>query len=88
MEEQVDILAKYLKLYDEKNYKDIFYTISYSEIIQHLIDYKIYDYDEQYGNLSNQDEILDRYKKEIILIDDIETKKKVFPLILFIGAVL
>ena len=81
MEKQLDILDIYLKLYDEKNYRDTFYDFSYSEMIQHLIDYKIYDYDD----LANQDEIINRYKKKIIVIDDIKIKKKVFPLILFIG---
>jgi len=85
MEEQIDILDIYLKLYIEKNYKDIFYNFTYSQIIQHFIEYQIYEYDEQYGRLLNKDEIINRYKKEIILIDDIEIKKKVLPLILFIG---
>ena len=81
MEKQIDILDIYLKLYDEKNYRDTFYNITYSEMIQHLINYKIYDY----GDLPNQDEIIDRYKTKIVAIDEIEIKKKVFPLILFIG---
>ncbi|WP_026803727.1 hypothetical protein [Aliarcobacter lanthieri] len=77
MEEQLEILDIYLKLYDEKNYRNTFYNLTYNNVIQHFIDYKIYDYDELYGRLPN--------KKEIIVIDDIEIKKKVLPLILFIG---
>lgn len=84
MEEQIDILELYLKIYDEKNYKDTFYNFTYSAIIQHFIDYKIYEYDE-YGQLPNEDEIISRYKKEISPITDVERKKKVLPLILFIG---
>lgn len=85
MEEQLDILDIYLKLYDEKNYRNTFYNLTYSNMIQHFIDYKIYDYDELYGGLPNESEIISRYKKEIIVIDDIEIKKKLLPLILFIG---
>lgn len=85
MEEQIDVLELYLKLYDEKNYKDTFYNFTYSEIIQHFIDDKIYEYDEQYGQLPNEDKIISRYKKEIFTIVDVERKKKVLPLILFIG---
>lgn len=85
MEEQLDILDIYLKLYDEKNYINTFYNLTYSNMIQHFIDYKIYDYDELYGGLPNESEIISRYKKEIIVIDDIEIKKKLLPLILFIG---
>jgi hypothetical protein len=84
MEEQIDILELYLKIYDEKNYKDTFYNFTYSAIIQHFIDYKIYEYNE-YGQLPNEDEIISRYKKEISTITNLERKKKVLPLILFIG---
>lgn len=85
MEEQLEILDIYLKLYDEKNYRNTFYNLTYKNVIQHFIDYKIYDYDELYGSLPNKKEIINKYKKEIIVIDDIEIKKKVLPLILFIG---
>jgi hypothetical protein len=47
MEEQLDILDIYLKLYDEKNYRNTFYNLTYSNMIQHFIDYKIYDYDAE-----------------------------------------
>lgn len=83
MEDKIDIVELYLKLYDEKNYKNTFYDFTYNEIIQHFIDYKIYEYDN--GMLPNQDEIIIRYKKQIYIITDIEIKKKVLPLILFIG---
>lgn len=85
MEEQLDILDIYFKLYDEKNYRNIFYNFTYNDMIQHFIDYKIYNYDERYGRLLNEDEIISKYKKEIIIIDNIEIKKKVLPLILFLG---
>jgi len=79
MEERLNILNKYLQLYDEKKYRDTFYNFTYSEIIQHFIDYEIYNYYKQYGSLPN------KYVKEIITINDTEMKKKVFPLILFMG---
>ena len=85
MEEQLDILDIYLKLYDEKNYRDTFYNFTYNEMLEHFIEYKIYDYDEEYGRLTNEDKIIYRYKKDISAVTDIEIKKKVFPLVLFIG---
>ena len=83
MEDKIDILELYLKLYDEKNYKNTFYNFTYNEIIQHFIDYKIYEYDN--GMLPNKDEIIIRYRKKISIITDVEIKKKVLPLIIFIG---
>lgn len=85
MEEQIDILDKYLKLYEEKNYRDTFYSFTYSNVIEHFIDYHIYDYNEEYGNLPNQDKIIEQYKIQIISIEKVQLKRELFPLILFIG---
>jgi len=85
MEEQVDIFDTYLKLYDKKSYRNIFYNFTYSEMIDHFIEYQIYEYDEVYDRLPNENEIINKFKKKITDITDIEIKKKVLPLILFLG---
>lgn len=62
------------------------YNLTYSNMIQHFIDYKIYDYDKDYmGGFTNESEIIIKIQKRLSLLMILEIKKKLLPLILFIG---
>jgi hypothetical protein len=78
-------LKKYFQLYEEKNYKENFYFLSYNELFIDLItlflgkDYYIF------YNENKIFEILDKLKKEILSVNNKEEKKKLLPLILILG---
>jgi len=83
MEKQIDntIIDKYYKLYDEKNYKTVFYSFSYSAIRSHFIEYEIYKYDERYGYLQNEEEIIRQFSGYISIIKNNDDKMKFIPFI-------
>ncbi len=77
-------LEKYFKLYDEKKYKNYFYTYTYNDIIEQFVEFHIYMVDD-YRHLVNRNIINNEYKKIILEIADIKQKKKLLPLTLFLG---
>jgi len=83
MEEQLSLLDKYFQLYDDKKYQEKIYEFSYALIIDHFVEYKIYDYDN--GNLLDQNIINEKFKRNIIEVKDLKSKVKLIPLILFLG---
>ena len=64
MEDQLTLLDKYFKLYDDKNYQEKIYEYSYATIIDHFIEYAIYNYDN--GKLPDQHIINKKFKKIVL----------------------
>ena len=83
MEDQLTLLDKYFKLYDDKNYQEKIYEYSYATIIDHFIEYAIYNYDN--GRLPDQHIINKKFERIVLENEDLKSKIKLIPLILFLG---